>query len=92
MFPRTKWAKLVVMPQLGHGSPVCSKKPHGANPREWWVPNPLGFGESRIAITKTVAHPAAIPNAIRRSTTLARGALIRGAKMAGKLGGTGKSV
>src|SRR5262245_462007 len=46
-FPRTRWAKLVVMPQVGHGLPVQTTKLHSGRPSCVCVAMSLGEPSSR---------------------------------------------
>jgi hypothetical protein len=63
--PRINHAKLVVIPQLGQGKPVRSKKPHSGNPSPRCVPSPSAFGVSSAAMirrAKLIAETVAARN------------------------------
>jgi len=78
--PRTSRAKLVVMPQAGHGLPVCARKVQGGRPRGFWrcVPSVLAvpsswYGLSCQAMKKTNSRPRATPARAPRTQTFRGG-------------------
>ncbi len=65
--PRTNHAKLVVIPQAGHGMPTLCKKPHSAIPRLRCVPRPVALGVSDTATIRTAKQANEIAAAKNRS-------------------------
>jgi hypothetical protein len=51
--PWAMWAKLVVSPQPGQGTPTIASNMHGGRPSCWWVPKPRASGSSQAAAPTT---------------------------------------